>query len=300
MTSNGAVNGPHVSIVVGTKNTEKSIVACIWSLLAQAEAAQAEIIVADASTDNTADLVSAEYPQVKLLRNQTDELVPVLWKQGLEASQAPIVAFTIGQCIPSADWLSHILRVLEGSAVAVGGPLAGPKGGSRLDWGLYFSRYSRFLPSGKQGPVEDVAGDNAAYKRVALERCRSEWEMGFWENLVNARLRANGEILLWEPGMAVKFAVAENLGDIIRNRFRHGRHYASTRLDNTLPKRVLRIAAAPLLVPVLLTRIYRRVREGQPGWLRQFWRSLPVILVILATWSAGEMSGYAFPKRLKR
>jgi hypothetical protein len=56
------------------------------------------------------------------------------------------------------------------------------------------------------------------------------------------------------------------------------------------------MAAAPLLVPVLLGRIYGRVKQERPDWIGNFWRSLPVILIILAAWSAGEMSGYAVPK----
>lgn len=287
---------PTISVVVGAKNVSATIRACLDSLSAQVEEERAEIIVVDGSGDGTAESVTAHYPQIKLIRCGPDALVPQLWKGGLEAARAPIVAFTIGQCIPAADWLSRIGKALVGPAAAVGGPLYGPEGNGARDWGLYFSRYSRFLPPGPAGPIDDIAGDNAAYKSDALERCRQEWVHGFWENLVNARLVADGMTLLWEPGMGVTFGKAEKLGDIVRVRFRHGRHYASTRIGNTLIKRVLRMAAAPLLVPVLLARIYGRVKQERPGWLGHFWRSLPVILIILAAWSTGEMSGYAIPK----
>jgi glycosyltransferase involved in cell wall biosynthesis len=291
-----AANVPAISVVVGAKNAEATIRDCLDSLCAQAKVERAEIIVVDGSGDGTAELVAAYEAQIKLIRCGPEALIPQLWKAGMEAANAPIVAFTIGQCIPTSDWLSQIGKALAGPAAAVGGPLYGPEGKGGRDWGLYFSRYSRFLPPGTAGPIDDIAGDNAAYKRVALETCRQEWVYGFWENLVNASLVADGMALRWEPGMIVSFGRAEKVGDIVRVRFRHGQHYASTRIGNTLVKRGLRMAAAPLLVPVLLGRIYGRVKQERPDWIGNFWRSLPVILIILAAWSAGEMSGYAVPK----
>ena len=288
-----------ISVVIGTKNANRSIEACLKSLLAQTETVKAEIIVADASTDGTAELVAAEFPTITLFQNKPDLLVPQLWKQGLDAAQAPVVAFTIGQCVPVSDWLVQALKALDKTAVAVGGPLHGPEHGGNIDWALYFSRYSRFLPGSPARSIDDIAGDNAAYKVAALQQCRPEWQTGFWENMVNARLVANGQTLLWAPEMAVTFRAAEKLSDIVRTRFRHGRNYGSTRLGNTLPKRVVRFFASPLLVPVLLSRIYRRVKEQQPDWLPRFWRSLPGLMVILLAWSTGEASGYLWPERPK-
>ncbi len=295
---------PDISVVIGSQNTRQSVAPCLQSLLAQSEKLNVEIIVADASTDGSADLIAGEFPQVKLIRNAPDALVPHLWQQGIDAAQAPIIAITIAQCIPAPDWLAQILAALRNGAAAVGGPLSGPEGdheggphgGSNLDWALYFSRYSNWMPPGTAGPIHDLAGDNAAYKRAALDLCQAEMQGGFWETLVHARLLAEGEQLLWSPYMVVTFGPADTLAATMKVRLRHGRHYGSTRSGNTWFNRLLRVAASPLLVPLLLTRIFRRVRQRRPDWMPYFWRALPALLLILISWSIGEMSGYAWPQ----
>jgi glycosyltransferase involved in cell wall biosynthesis len=291
------VETPDISVIIGTQNARHTIAACLHSLLVQCEGVNAEIIVVDASVDGTANLVVTEFPQVRVLRNDAGVLVPHLWKQGLETAQAPIVALTIGQCVPDPGWLYQVLKSHQNSAAAVGGPLTGPSNGNNVDWALYFSRYSNWMPPGKPGPIDDVAGDNASYKREALQHCLEELESGFWETIINARLRAKGETLIWVPEMVVEFSAAEKLNDIVRYRFRHGRHYGSTRTGNTVFTRVLRLLAAPILVPLLFSRIHRRVRQTRSDWMPQLWRALPALLVILSAWSAGEVSGYVWPQQ---
>jgi hypothetical protein len=145
--------------------------------------------------------------------------------------------------------------------------------------------------------VRDVAGDNAAYNRAALGDCKSEMQNGFWEVLVHTRLVASGKTILWAPEMQMEFNAAGNLWATMRTRFWHGRYYSSTRKGNTPIIRFVRMLTAPLLLPLLLGRICRRVWRHRPDWMIHVWRALPALFVLVTAWSVGEMSGYAWPQQ---
>lgn len=285
-----------IAVIVAARNDRHTIEACLRSLLAQRPD---ELVVVDASTDGTADLVAACGPAVRHLCAPASTLTPVLWQMGYEATagNSEIVAFTIAQCIPHDNWLAQIRDGLtsEDSPVAgVGGPIAPPERGGWRDWALYFSRYSAFLPeaSSVTQPIAEIAGDNAAYQRAALEACAGTMQEGFWETLVHACLRSHGRSLQWQPQMQVRFGRTGSLREVARLRFRHGRHYAATRPGNTPLRRLLRLLTAPALPFLLLARIAGRVNRRQPAWRRKLLGALPALWLILLAWSWGEMAGY--------
>jgi glycosyltransferase involved in cell wall biosynthesis len=289
-------NAPQISIIVGAQNARNTIRDCLRSLTAQDDGA--EIIVVDGSTDGTADIVASEFPKARLLREDPRRFVPHLWKAGLDRAQGDIIAFTIAHCITPSDWRMQILAAHQEQEVAgVGGPLDGPINGSAMDWALYFVRYNAFLPPGKRGGVQDIAGDNAAYKRADLMICQETMKDGFWETLVHNQLRAAGRKLVMVPEVCVRLSGGSSDMAAVRTRFWHGRHYGSTRPGNTLTMRIVRTLASPGLIPVLLARIYRRVKGQRPDWLPQFWRVVPQLLLFTGAWSLGEASGYVMPQR---
>lgn len=307
-----AVDSPAVTVVVGAgegSSMAERLAACLAALQPQAEAIGAEIIVVEAGPLSGGEGLRARYPQVRWLSSPRGTLVPRLWKQGIEAAHAPIVALTIAQCIPAADWLRQIVVAMDGGPAAAGGPagarfgpaavggaLVGPQDGSAVEWALYFARYSNWMPGGTLRLVHDMAADNAAYRRSALDRCGAAMQDGFWEVLVHEQLAARGQVILWEPAMQVQFHAAGSLAEMARTRCEHGRTYAATRSGNRGLKRVLRAVTAPALPFLLLLRIYRRVRSRQPQWLRHFWRSLPALAVLVTAWSLGELRGYVQPQ----
>lgn len=294
---------PLISVIIGAKNARQTIGLCLRALIAQASDIATELIVVDGSTDGTAQLVAAEFPQVRLLRRGKHYLVPQLWGMGFDCAQGEIIAFTNAQCIPADDWLATIMaahsdeRADSLGIAGVGGPIEGPVGGNSRDWATYFARYNGYLPPGRQEFVNDVAGDNAAYKYAALESCHEEMQSGFWETLVHLRLRAEGQRLMMMPEMRVQLGRGSSLLAIATMRLQHGRHYGSTRPSNSPFMRLIRVLTAPLIAPVLLLRIINRVLKQRPDWTPQLMQALPALLLLLTAWTIGEVSGYIVPQR---
>jgi hypothetical protein len=288
-----------IAVVIGAQNAKSTICQCLDSVLAQLHGLSAEVLVADSSTDGTDQIVEANYPSVLLLRTQHGNLVPHLWGLGMERANARVIALTTAHCIPDKNWIAQLLsdiaerREFDG----IGGPVSAPQGGPAKDWAVYFSRYSAFMPPSKAGAVADIPGDNAAYRKEALDQCWENRQSGFWETLFHNSLRKAGRQLYMSPQMGVALGHTDSGWDYFWVRFRHGVHYGATRPNNTGVLRLVRICAAPILVPYLVLRIGRRVAEKRPDWLQQYYRALPWLLFFMTGWSLGEVKGYVKPEK---
>lgn len=290
---------PDLSVVIGARQARRTIADCLRAITAQARDLRVEIIVADASTDGTAEIVARQFPQVILVRGTAGALVPRLWGLAIAGARAPLIAVTTAQCIPAEDWLAAILReaAAHPECAGFGGPIDAPCGSAALDWALYFARYAAFMPPVGGGRSREIAGDNAAYRRAALEWAWTERGRGFWETLVHHHLRARGEPLYLSPAVRVRAGPAGDAWDVARARFLHGRHFGSTRPATSTAGRVVRALTAPALPPLLLFRIGRRVADHRPDWWCHYLRALPWLFLLLGAWSAGEVGGYLSPRR---
>jgi hypothetical protein len=211
-------------------------------------------------------------------------LVPERWKLGLEASGGRAIAFTTAQCCPEEDvWLGRLVEAL-GDSAAAGGPieLASRRAVDEAAWLLRYSAYhQRRSGSGHA----QIPGDNAMYRRDALEEVRESWADGFWEHGVNEELVRRGHTLGFDHNARVYLVSVGGIAAFARQRFQHGRQFGATR-----PRRWM-LPAAPLVPLVMLRAAWRNVRGS--GKQRLFPRALPSLLLSASAWAAGEAVGRA-------
>jgi hypothetical protein len=152
------------------------------------------------------------------------------------------------------------------------------------------------MPPLEGGPVIEIAGDNASYKRRALDRYRDAWREGFWEPDVHAEIRREGGLLQLEPRIVVRHRHSFDVSSFLSNRFSHGRQYGRSQ-GESLGKgaRIARALGAPLVPVVMAGRVARAVLRGRHAG--QFVRALPLIGLFYASWAAGEAAGYLEPAR---
>ena len=274
------------SIVIADKNSS-ALQTCLQAFEAQLPPNDAEIIVVSARAMHHTS-TTTRVPII-MLEADTRALVPNLWANGLYQAQGDWVAFTHADCIPSPNWLNEIENAIS-DHVAVGGAIVPPPiSASRLTWALYFLRYSNFMPTRASGIVDDIAGDNAIYDREQILDCPEALTRGFWETVMHDCLQSKQKTIYFHAPATMQFVDAPDARTIFHERFLHGQHYGSTRPDNTLIKRLLRIIAFPLIYYVLLYRTLRRIRNLHASNVLY---ALPAILFILLAWTLGEVSGY--------
>lgn len=255
----------------------------------------------DASSDNTVAITRENFPDVNVIENGADALVPLLWAEGIRVARREKVALLTPHCVVDPQWATALSAALNGRVSGAGGPLALASDASRTDAAIYFSRYSAFVPwrFSAVSRVRDVAGDNAMYRGETLRPHVTLFSNGFWEIEFHEKLRNEGEHLVMVADAPVTFGHAGSLDSVARQRFMHGRHFGVWRVSRRKSDAV-RIMVGGLFVPfVLFVRIARRVwRSGD--YRRRFISSSPQVLRLTTRWSLGEYWGMLdalFPAR---
>jgi glycosyltransferase involved in cell wall biosynthesis len=278
-----------LSVIVGSLDAAGTIRECLSALEAACEGLDAEILVADASSDESARLARATLPQARLLSAPAGTLVPALWGAGLREARGRVVAFTIAQCVVERGWARALLDGISAGAAGVGGRLGVRRDATATARATFYLRYSAWL-SAPDGPAHEIAGDNAAYDRQSLLSVRESSGTPFWEVEAHARLRAAGRTLAIHPGATAWFNDDSALATMAARRFAHGRHSGSFRVRNGIRTRWQMVLGAPLVPFVLLVRVGRRVARA-PGHMVGFVSSLGAFFVLAIAWAAGEAIG---------
>jgi hypothetical protein len=278
-----------LTVIVGSLDAEGTLRECLSALAVACEGIDAEIVVVDASADDSARIARELSPRVRVLSLPAGTLVPALWGAGIREARGRAVAFTIGQCVVGPGWARALLDGLRTGAVGVGGRLAVRPGTSATGRATFYLRYSAWL-SMPDGPAREIAGDNAAYDLAALRGVRDSEGAPFWEVEAHARFRELGQTLVIHPGATAWFTDDTSLGTMAARRFAHGRHSGSFRVRSGIRTRWEMVLGAPLVPFVLLGRVARRV-AGAPAHRLPFVSSLGAFLVLAGAWAAGEAIG---------
>ena len=79
-----------VTIVIVSYNCREALSQCLHKLTAQGDSPPI-IVVDNASTDNTADMVARDFPNVQLIKNAINRGFAVASNQGIRACATPFV-----------------------------------------------------------------------------------------------------------------------------------------------------------------------------------------------------------------
>lgn len=210
---------------------------------------------------------------------------------GVSASRGAIVAITEDHCVPDRDWAAALRRAHEGGHAAVGGPVDKAEPDGAVGWALYLADYGRYMSPVREGLAESLTDCNVSYRRAALDAVQPAWADEFHETVVHRALRERGDTLWLSPAPRVRQRRSRTAGALLRERYAHGRLYASTRIAGAPAHRRAALAALAPALPVLIAQrsLATALRAGRIG---RALLALPAILLAGGAWAAGEMSGY--------
>lgn len=272
------------------------------ALSRQQEAPPMEVLVPYHAGIRGVASLRERYPQVRFLmcdnlltyrtdvpgRDHHDELRA----RALLAASGEIVALTEDHGRPDPRWCANIVKAFQGDYAGVGGAIE--NGVDRLlNWAVYFCDFGAYQNPVSAGPTSMISDVNASYRREALEAIRPVWEQSFNQVVVNRAILERGgklgifpDIVVWQHREGLR------LGEAVAERFVWGRSFASARCGWIgRGERLLRALTTPLLPAVLVARMAANVlRKGRLR--KQFAAALPLILLLEASWSLGELAGY--------
>lgn len=291
--SASAGDGPALSVVVArtprpgaSHAADADVPAWLAALRRSCAGVDAEfVIVGDQSP------VAWDDPACVAVLAPPGSLVPVRWALGLGVARGAVVAFTTDLCAVDPGWARAALDAIARGAAAVGGPLVPAPGLTRTARAVYHLRFGA-IPAHATGcvAVDDVAADNAAYRRATLLEVAAPFDEGFWEVEANRRLRVAGHALRFCADMRAAFIGGEALWPLAGQRFAHGRHAGAWRVATGMRRPWQVVAAAPLVPAVLLGRALGRARTHGRGVGAL---TVPAFLVLASAWAAGEAVGAA-------
>lgn len=217
---------PRVSVVVASYNADRTLPACLASLMRLNYPDYEVILVDDGSTDTTPQ-VAGLHPTVRSLRHPRNLGLSAARNTGTAAATGEIIAFTDADCRADEDWLYYVVSdLLDGDFAAVGGPNLLPPEDSPVAAAVMVSPGGPAHVMLTDREAEHIPGCNMAFYKWALEALG-----GFDPQFTRAgddvdvcwRLQQIGGRIGFSPGGFVWHYRRSTIGAYLRQQHGYGR-----------------------------------------------------------------------------
>lgn len=285
---------PQISVIIPCINGIPYIDECLRALKRQEGDVEAEVIVLNCCKDGTSEHVRRNFPQVRLLDFSKRLSIPELRAMGMSHATGDIITITEDHCIPRKDWYQEILKAHESDYAAVGGAVENGSVNRIIDWAVYLCEYSGVMPPIPYGEVTGIAGNNASYKRWALEEIEESVKRDYWEFFLHEEIKKTGLKFLSAPTVVVIHKKEFGFTYFLNQRFYYSRSFAGMRnIGAPFLKRIVYIISSPFLPVLLISRISQQVLMKR-RYIKEFLLSLPFLMIFMISYAWGEFVGYLF------
>lgn len=282
---------PALSVVVPSVNGFDDLSGALDALERQRADVALEVLVVDRLGESLRDSVRRRFPLVRVLEVPPDATIPAMRAVAFREATAPSVAVIEDHVIVPDGWAKAMLAAQTPSTPVVAGAVENAATDRLVDWAAYLCEYSHCTPPIPAGPAEWLTGNNVVYPRTLLDRYRAVIESGGWENRLHDAFKADGILLTCRPEIVVGHKMHYTVGLYMSQRYLYSRSYAGARMQGAaFAKRWAMGLASLALPPMLFWRTVSRIR-AKGRHLGELARSLPLLVVFVVAWAAGEAVG---------
>ena len=218
--------------------------------------------------------------------------LPELWGEGISQSTGAVIAVTESTCRPDSCWINSILKAHESANPVIGGAVEISKAARLVDWAAYFCEYGQFMYPLKEGPANELPGNNVSFKRWVLEIGQDFVQNGFWKTYWCRELQEEGIPLVLMPSILVYYNKTYRLVPFLIRRFHHGRCFGGMRATAISSLRRFCYAIGSPLLPFLFLARSIHAIIPKKRYLKEFILSFPISILAILMWSFGEFCGY--------
>lgn len=286
---------PVVTVIVPCYNSERTIRQCLRSIINQQTSVKFDVIVVDSSNDQTAQIVSREFPSVRLIHLKQRALAGAARNVGIQATGAAYCSMLDSDCVAEPDLIERVMaRHREDHYAAVGGSLANGTPRSLSGWIGYLIEFKEFMPSAPMRLERNIPTANLTYRREILERY-SCFDEDLWpaeDLLFNWKLQSAGERLLFDPAIKVTHLNRTGWHTVLSYQTRLGKTSVIARRRGGLPGSIL-LKYPSLIVLMPLVRLFRAFTwfaKYDKLVLLMFLLLWPMYLLAASFWSFGFLS----------
>jgi hypothetical protein len=282
-----------LSVVVPAVNTLGDLIGCLTALDAQKDA-QVEVLVVDRLGDGVGPELARRFPRARHIPVPRGTTIPRMREIAFGQASADAVAVIEDHVIVPPEWARALLDARRETGAVVGGSIDNAARSSIVDWAAFLCEYSHCLTPLPSGPASGLPGNNVIYDRALLQRYRDTIAAGKWENYLHDALHRDGVPMVLRPEIGVGHKKHYTVGEYLSQRFLYARSYAGERVKGMpVGKRFAYGAAAFALPPLLMYRTVARVL-AKGRYRMQLLLSIPLLVLFIASWTAGEIVGYWF------
>src|ERR1700730_2797165 len=292
-------NLPEMSVVLVTRTPFHSIRKTIRHLSRQTARDRLELLVVVPSREGLAleDSEVQGFAAVRVLEVGPILSIPEAKLSAVRNGTSPVIAFAEDHCYPEPDWAEHLIKAYrDPGAAAVGPSLKNANPDTLNSWASYLMTHARWNEPIRSGPMDSLPWHNTSYKRQLLLEYGSELPaLLAAEGFLQQKLADRGYELYLSPMAKVSHVNASLRASVIAHAYVGGRLFGAKRAGYgkwSPLRRLLHIAAMPLVPLVRLRRCYREIlRIGESKRLLP--SVLPALCVGLTFHALGELVGYA-------
>ncbi len=292
-----------ITALVPAYNAAESIRATLSSLLTQDFSEPYEIIVVDSSSDETPQIITGEFPTVRLLHLEQQTDPGAARNLGIAQARGEIIACIDADCAAPHDWLRRMVSEQRSGHRVVGGTIENGKPDSLIAWAGYLGEFREWLPTGQARLVRHVPTCNISYHRSVFARFGG-FPTEFYPQedlLFHWRLAQHGVPIWFDPGIQVQHMHRSVWRSYAGHMHRIGR--ITARVLKLTGDEGAFLARAPLLAALgaPLLPMYKWLRTigvfmtQQPPVLRRHALALVPLLLGLYVWAIGFIQGALDP-----
>ncbi len=279
-----------VSIVIPSYNSEKWIARCLSSLVQQETTIPYEIIVVDSSKDSTPEIVTKQFPSVRLVKLDKQTYPGAGRNIGVEKAKGNILAFIDSDCVAHPGWLEAALKGIKKGYNIVGGSVKNANPQTLISIADHILTFNEFLPGMPQREVCFMPTCNFICKKEVFKEIGGfPPDLLAGEDTIFNYKAAKHYKLFFDPEIQIAHHNRERFKKFFGHHYTFGKHSALLRKKVKLPGSIFaKYPFLSLLVPLVrLTRISLRMMRWNRKELFRFIITFPLIVAGVSVWSFG-------------
>ena len=286
-------SNPNVSVIIPSYNSAPHIRQCLNALQSQITTCSYEVILVDSSQDETREIVTEEFPGVRLFHFHERCSVGKARNIGVEKARGEIVLFLDTDCIPEPTWIHDMSHAIQRHEVdGVGGGVENGTPTNLMGSIGFYLEFFRFLAhKGTPYQTPFVMGGNSGFRRAVCQSLPFN-NLSVGDDFLFAwKLVQQKKELLFLPSAAVRHMNKTGFRKVLGYQYQLGRgacfyrQSVSPKLSSFFERFPLAIFLTPPLVMCWISFIVLK-RRHLTGWIK-FVPLVPLLLFAHFVWASG-------------